>query len=78
MGESLVWEVGEADGELVCFWFSVWRKHVRRWERLRRWLLVGWWWLVVTVVVVSAAILHGVAVRLALGVGGVFGGLVGS
>ena len=40
LGEALVWEVSEPNGELVCFWFSYWREHVRRWGRLWCWLLV--------------------------------------
>ena len=39
LGESLIWEVGEADGELVCCWFGVWREHVRHGRRLWRWLV---------------------------------------
>ena len=40
LGEYLIWEVGEANGELVCFWFGVWRGDARRWRELCRWLLV--------------------------------------
>ena len=39
------------------------------------WLWAGCWWLMVAVV--SAAVSHGVAVELVLGVGGVVGGFVG-
>ena len=47
MGESLIWEVGEANGELVCFWFGVWRGDARRWGKLCRLAVwdvsgVGW------------------------------------
>ena len=38
--ESLVWEVGEADGELVCCWFGVCRGRARRRRGLSWWLLV--------------------------------------
>ena len=40
LGESLIWEMGEANGKLVCFWFGVWRGDARRWRKLCRWLLV--------------------------------------
>ena len=38
--ESLVWEVVEANGVLVCCWFGVRREDARRGRRLYWWLLV--------------------------------------
>ena len=40
LGEALVGEVVESDGELVCGWFSWGWERVRRWGGLWYWLLV--------------------------------------
>ena len=76
LGEALVGEVVESDGELVCVWFSWGWVRVRRWVGcgVGCWRVVGGWWLRLRRLLFRV----GVAVRVALDDGGVAGWFVGS